>query len=181
MSKRVNWFVLEEEHSIGFATIDGKDVFITEEAVRFDAPRVTMHGSLQEAFEWVWGDTDTLDDEELEVFGNDFREAEEAYEATKKSVLLHEFLRTMDEFFMNYKKNGIMESYRYDSNTVTMWISKEDYDKDHGYIWSALDGAIALWNMQNKPYYISDDEYAPDENGMIKYEFEIHCEDDEEV
>ena len=49
MSSNVNWFVLEEEYTIGSAEVNGKDVFITEESVRFDAPRVMIHETLREA------------------------------------------------------------------------------------------------------------------------------------
>lgn len=49
MSSHVNWFVLEEEYTIGSANVNGKDVFITEESIRFDAPRVMIHETLREA------------------------------------------------------------------------------------------------------------------------------------
>lgn len=185
MMKAVKWFHMEEDFCIGLVLMnDGREMFITEEAVRFEAPFLTVCDTLREAVDRKWFVSDLtyedLVDEDKEAYDEELAEITKKYVRAKRGVILHRFLKIMDEFFRNYKEDGIMESYKYDSDTATMWISKEDYDRDHGYIWSALDGAIALWNVQHAPYYISDDEYAPDENGMIKYEFEVYCKDDEE-
>lgn len=86
MSSRVNWFVLEEEHTIGFATIGGKDVFITEESVRFDAPLVKVHETLTEAVMQVCSlDEDDLGiPEERRYFKKSMKEALKAYREAKK-------------------------------------------------------------------------------------------------
>ena len=86
MSSRVNWFVLEEEYTIGFATIGGKDVFITEESVRFDAPLVKVHETLSEAVMQVCSlDEDDLEiPEEKEYFEEDLKRAKKAYGKAKK-------------------------------------------------------------------------------------------------
>lgn len=70
MSSNVNWFVLEEEYTIGSAEINSKDIFVTEEAVRFDAPRVMIHETLREAAMQICSlDEDDLEyDEEREYF-----------------------------------------------------------------------------------------------------------------
>lgn len=183
MMKAVEWFYVEEEFSIGLVLMDGgKEMFITEEAVRFDAPLVTVCDTLREAIgrKWFIGELTYEDmvDEDKEAYDEELAEITEKYESTKRSILLHRFLKIMDDRFQDYVKGGIMESYKYDYDKSTMWLSKEDYDLDHGYLWSAIDGALVLWNTQNKPYYIIHDEFAPDENGMIKWEFEI-CKEGE--
>lgn len=63
MSSHVNWFVLEEEYTIGSAEVNGKDVFITEESIRFDAPRVMIHETLREAAMQIC----SLDEDDLEI------------------------------------------------------------------------------------------------------------------
>ena len=81
MSSNVNWFVLEEEYTIGSAEVNGKDVFITEEAVRFDAPRVMIHETLREAVMQIsyLCEEDLEDDEEREYFEKTLKKAKEAY------------------------------------------------------------------------------------------------------
>ena len=167
MSKKVNWFVIEEEWSIGFAG----DIFITEESIRYDAPRVMIHDSLYEAVEWVYGEPDE-DDEGM--FKDELENAREAYNKAKCRVVMRQFMKKMGEKFSAYKEQGIMESYVCDLDKGEMWLSKEDYDRDQGYLWSALDGALLLWNDQYAPYAVYVEEYAPDAKGMIKYEF--NCE-----
>ena len=173
MSKVVRWFDLDEEFTIGFATIGGKDVFITEEAVRFDAPLVRVHETLREAvLRKCFLDEDDLEDpEEKRYFNRTLKRATKEYEEEKKRLMLLWFLDTMDATFSNY---DCMKSYKFDRDARTMWLSEEEND---GYIWSALDGALILWNSQNKPYYIICDENAPNKNGMIKWEFEIKKEE----
>lgn len=177
--KTVEWFHMEEDFCVGFVLMnDGKEIFITEEAVRFDAPLVTVCDSLKKAIERKWSCIDCLDEEEYAVYLKDISDITAEHEAAYRHVLLEGFLRIMNETFSVYKTVG-MTSYKYDSSTHTMWLSKEDMETDHNYLWAAVDGALILWNTQHKPYYIAVDESAPDENGMIKYEFEIHreCED----
>lgn len=83
MSSCVNWFVLEEEFTIGSAEVNGKDVFITEESIRFDAPRVMIHETLREAVMQVCSlDEDDLNvPEEKEYFEEYLKKAQEAYES----------------------------------------------------------------------------------------------------
>lgn len=182
MRKVVKWFHLEEEFNIGIALIGDKEVFITEEAVRFDAPLLTVCETLKEAIDrkWFTGDFgfDDLEEEDQTCYLKELTDITVEYESTKRSILLHRFLKIMDDRFQDYVKDGIMESYTYKYDKCEMWISKEDYDIDHGYLWSALDGALILWNTQNKPYYIVCDEDAPDKDGMIRYSFEI-CKEGE--
>jgi hypothetical protein len=187
MMKAVKWFYAEEEFCIGLVLMNnGREMFITEEAVRFDAPFLTVCDTLQEAVDRKWFISDLtyedLVDEDKAAYDEELAEITKKYVKTKKGIFLHRFLKTMDERFEAYKRDGIMESYKYDEDTATMWLSEKDDTIDHGYMWSALDGALFLWNTQNKPYYIDLEEYTPDENGMIKYEFGIHCEgeDDED-
>lgn len=82
MSSSVRWFVLEEEYTIGSAKVNGKDVFITEESVRFDAPEVTIHETLREAVMKIcYLDEDDLEvPEEREYFEESLKEAQKAYE-----------------------------------------------------------------------------------------------------
>lgn len=86
MSSRVNWFVLEEEHTIGFAEVNGKDVFITEESVRFDAPLVKIHETLAEAVMQVCSvDEDDLGiPEERRYFKKSMKKALKAYRKAKE-------------------------------------------------------------------------------------------------
>ena len=86
MSSNVNWFVLEEEYTIGFATIGGKDVFITEESIRFDAPLVKIHETLSEAVMQVCSlDEDDLGiPEERRYFKRTMKEALKNYRIAKK-------------------------------------------------------------------------------------------------
>lgn len=171
MTKKVNWIVLEEEFTVGFAG----DVFITEECVRFDAPRVMIHESIYEAMKWVLDyDEDEADEDERQEFSNQLASAREAYVGAKKGIVMRQFMKKMDEKFSAYKKDGIMESYKCDLKKGEMWISKEDDTIDHGYMWDALDGALLLWNEQCAPYTVYVEEYTADANGMIKYEF--NCE-----
>lgn len=183
MAKAVKWFHLEEEFSIGMVLMGDKEIFITEEAVRFDAPFLTVCETLREAVErkWFCGDDgiDDLDEEDRAYFFEELKDITAEYENTKRSILLHRFLKIMDDRFQDYVKGGIMESYVYKYGECEMWLSKEDYDLDHGYLWSAIDGALVLWNTQNKPYCIACDEDAPDENGMIRWSFEIYKRNDE--
>lgn len=82
MSSSVNWFVLEEEYTIGYAKVNGRYVFITEESVRFDAPKVTIHESLREAVMKIcYLDEDDLEiPEEREYFERTLKEVQKAYE-----------------------------------------------------------------------------------------------------
>lgn len=83
MSSHVNWFVLEEEFTIGSAEVNGKDVFITEESIRFDAPRVMIHETLREAVLQVCSlDEEDLEyPEEKEYFEEYLKKAQKAYES----------------------------------------------------------------------------------------------------
>lgn len=185
MMKAVKWFYMEEEFCIGLVLMnDGREMFVTEEAERFEAPFLTICDTLQEAVGRKWFISDLtyedLVDEDKEAYDEELAEITELYVKAKKGIILRRFLKIMDDRFQDYVKEGIMESYRYDKGTATMWLSESDNTIDSGYLWSAIDGALVLWNTQNKPYYIVCDESAPDENGMIKWEFEINCEDDEE-
>ena len=83
MSSNVNWFVLEEEYTIGSAKVNGKDVFITEESIRFDAPRVMIHETLREAVMQICGlvEDDLKYDEEREYFEEFLKKAQKAYES----------------------------------------------------------------------------------------------------
>ena len=83
MSSCVNWFVLEEEHTIGSAKVNGKDVFITEESIRFDAPRVMIHETLRDAVMQVCSlDEDDLENpEEKEYFEEYLKKVQKAYES----------------------------------------------------------------------------------------------------
>lgn len=83
MSSSVNWFVLAEEHSIGSAKINGKDIFITEESVRFEAPLVKIHETLREAVMQICSlDEEDLEyDEEREYFEETLKKAQEAYKS----------------------------------------------------------------------------------------------------
>lgn len=166
MAKKVNWIVLEEEFTVGFAG----DVFITEECVRFDPPRVMIHENLYEAMEWVLDyDDNEADEDERQEFSNQLVNARKAYVETKKGIIIREFMKKMDEKFSEYKKYGVMESYKCDLEKCEMWISKED--NTMGYMWPAIDGALFLWNEQCAPYTIYVIEYVPNANGMIKFEF----------
>lgn len=82
MSSCVNWFGLEEEYTIGSAEVSGKDVFITEEAVRFDAPRVTIHETLRDAAMQICGlvEDDLEYDEEREYFEKFLKKITKKYE-----------------------------------------------------------------------------------------------------
>lgn len=82
MSSCVNWFVLGEEYTIGSAEVSGKDVFITEEAVRFDAPRVTIHETLRDAAMQICGlvEGDLEYDEEREYFEKFLKKITKKYE-----------------------------------------------------------------------------------------------------
>lgn len=185
MMKAVKWFYMEEEFCIGLVLMnDGREMFITEEAERFEAPFLTVCDTLREAVNRKWFVSDLtyedLVDEDKEAYDEELAEITKMYVKAKRGVILRRFLKIMDERFSEYRRDGIMESYKYDSNTHTMWLSKEDMENDHNYMWCALDGAVGLWNVQHKPYYIVLDESAPDENGMIKYEFGIECEGDKE-
>lgn len=171
MAEKVNWFVLEEEFSVGFAG----DVFITEEYVRFDAPRVMIHENLYEAMEWVLDyDEDEADEDERQEFSNQLDSAREAYNKSKCEAVKRQFMQKMDKKFSAYKHDGIMESYKCDFEKGEMWLSKEDNTIDHGYMWAALDGALLLWNEQYAPYTVYVEEHSADADGMIKYEF--NCE-----
>lgn len=185
MMKAVNWFHMEEEFCIGLVLMnDGREMFVTEEAERFEAPYLTICDTLREAVDrkWFTGnyDFDDLEEEDQACYLKELTDITTEYKSTKRGIVLRRFLRIMNEHFSAYKRDGIMESYRYDSSAATMWLSEKDDTIDHGYMWSALDGALILWNKQNSPYYIAVEEYSPDENGMIRYEFEIHSEDDED-
>lgn len=81
MSSNVNWFVLEEEYTIGSAKVNGKDVFITEESVRFDAPHVMIHETLREAAMQICGlvEDDLKYDEEREYFEEFLKKATKKY------------------------------------------------------------------------------------------------------
>ena len=104
MSKVVRWFDLDEEFTIGFATIGGKDVFITEEAVRFDAPLVRVHETLREAVlrKCSLDEDDLEDPEEKRYFNRTLKHATKEYEEEKKRLMLLWFLDTMDATFSNY-------------------------------------------------------------------------------
>lgn len=181
----INWFWMDEEFCIGCTEVDGKTVFLTEEAERFEAPRIGLASSLRECMmrKYFFDDEDDVneaDEETIEAFANELAEATKKYVKIERNTMLYDFLEKMDKVFSDYKDDDIMTSYKFDRRARTMWLSKEDMETDHNYMWCALDGAISLWNMEHSPYYIVLDESAPDENGMIKYEFEICCKDDYE-
>lgn len=88
MSSNVNWFVLEEEYTIGSAEVNGKDVFITEESIRFDAPRVMIHETLEEAVMQIcfFGHADEFleNPEERRYFKKELKRVEKAYKKAKE-------------------------------------------------------------------------------------------------
>lgn len=83
MSSSINWFVLAEEYSIGSAKINGKDIFITEECERCEAPTVKIHETLREAVMQICSldEEDLKDDDEREYFEDTLKEAQKAYES----------------------------------------------------------------------------------------------------
>ena len=90
MTKKVNWIVLEEEFTVGFAG----DIFITEECVRFDAPRVMIHENLYEAMAWVLNyDSDDADEDERQFFSEQLDSAREAYVEAKKKIVMKQFMK----------------------------------------------------------------------------------------
>lgn len=54
------------------------------------------------------------------------------------------FLDSMDEMFKQYKKDDCLDRYHRDGHFFT--VGK----RDSAYVWSALDGAVHLWNSLHK-------------------------------
>ena len=53
---------------------------------------------------------------------------------------MEKFMNSMDALFAQYEKDGVMDDYHRDGHSFI--VGK----KDSVYLWSALDGAIHLWN-----------------------------------
>ena len=91
MVKAVKWFYMEEEFSIGFVHMgNGKEIFITEEAVRFDAPLLTVCDTLREAVDrkWLIGELtyEDLADEEKEAYDEELACITEKYAKAKENL-----------------------------------------------------------------------------------------------
>ena len=179
MMKAVKWFHMEEEFCIGLVIMDdGKEIFITEEAVRFDAPSLTICDSLREAVgcKWFSGEDhfDNLREEDQKCFLQELKDITAEYKSAKDQILLHKFMRQMDELFSQYAKDDCLDGYRMEGNNI--YIDADGEHCDSSYMWPALDGALYLYN---KTYGTSIwvEEYAP-EDGIIRYEFgSSHDED----
>lgn len=66
---------------------------------------------------------------------------------------VEDFCEKMDILFKGYKKDGCMEGYHRDGHFLT--VGK----KDAKYMWSALDGAVHLYNMMHPGNEIIMDNY----------------------
>lgn len=85
----INWFWMDEEFCIGCADVDGKTVFLTEEAVRFEAPKVGLASSLRECMMRKYffdseDDINEADDETKEAFTDELAEATKKYMKIKE-------------------------------------------------------------------------------------------------
>lgn len=79
MIKLVNWLIMEEEMTLGFVNLNGKQIFIVEIAQRFDAPDLYISDSLKDAvLRFCFLDPEDLDDEEeKEYFDRIYKQVEE--------------------------------------------------------------------------------------------------------
>lgn len=80
MIKLVNWLIMEEEETFGFADLNGNKVFVVEIAQRFDAPDLYISDSLKDAvLRFCFLDEEDLEDsEEKECFDRTYKQAEKA-------------------------------------------------------------------------------------------------------
>lgn len=78
----VDWFWMEEEFCIGCADVNGKTVFLTEEAERFEAPSIGVASTLKECVlrKWFVDSEDELDDEDKEYFNKELTDITAEYE-----------------------------------------------------------------------------------------------------
>jgi hypothetical protein len=79
---------MEEEETLGFANLDGKQIFVVEKAQRFDAPDLYVSDSLKDAvLRFCSLDEEDLEDpEEKEYFDRIYEQAEkEIKKAESKS------------------------------------------------------------------------------------------------
>ncbi len=87
------------------------------------------------------------------------------------AACLEDFLTKLDRLFARYRDEGIFEGYsRIGLNRMV--ISEEAYKKDHGYMWSAIDGAIWMYTQEHPEVMITVDECVPD-NGIVTFEFSV--------
>lgn len=82
----VNWFWMEEEFCIGCTKVGNKKVFLTEEAERFEAPRIGVASTLKECVlrKWFVDSEDALDDEDKEYFNKELADITAEYERKYK-------------------------------------------------------------------------------------------------
>ena len=88
MIKLVNWLIMEEETTLGFVNLNGKQIFAVEIAQRFDAPDLYVSDSLKDVvLRFCFLDPEDLDDEEeKEYFDRIYKQAEkEIKKAESKS------------------------------------------------------------------------------------------------
>ena len=62
-----------------------------------------------------------------------------------------DFMDKMDKIFSAYAKDDCMDDYRREGNTF--YVGK----KDEAYVWSALDGAVHLYNLEHPDANLSLD------------------------
>lgn len=81
MIKSVNWLIMEEEETLGFVNLNGKQIFVVEIAQRFDAPDLYVSDSLKDAvLRFCF-----LDEEDLE--NSDEKEcSDRIYEQVEKEI-----------------------------------------------------------------------------------------------
>jgi len=83
MCKLVRWFWLDEELTIGIVLMNNKEVFVAEEAVRFDAPNVYVADSLRalqlQLWRWDEGDYNKAHPEDRKQFEEDLKRIEAKY------------------------------------------------------------------------------------------------------
>lgn len=88
MIKLVNWLIMEEEETLGFVNLNGKQIFVVEITQRFDAPDLYVSDSLKDAvLRFCSLDEEDLEDpEEKEYFDRIYKQAEkEIKKAESKS------------------------------------------------------------------------------------------------
>lgn len=88
MIKLVKWLIMEEEETLGFVNLNGKQIFVVEITQRFDAPDLYISDSLKDAvLRFCFLDPEDLDDEEeKEYFDRIYKQAEkEIKKAESKS------------------------------------------------------------------------------------------------
>lgn len=88
MIKLVNWLIMEEEETLGFVNLNGKQIFVVEIAQRFDAPDLYVSDSLKDAvLRFCFLDEEDLENsDEKECFDRIYKQAEkEIKKAESKS------------------------------------------------------------------------------------------------